>query len=313
MKPLLFASIAGCILVVSAAAQSVPDHLKCYKVKDPQPKAAYTADLGGLVAEPGCVIKVPATMACVPATKANVMPAPPGGGATGTPNAFGCYKVKCPKADLPPLQLNDQFGSRSVTPSTPKLLCAPAPAPPTTVATPCGNVGYPTCNGSCPADQECVPVLAGNGSLPVILDGGSYCGCAPVPACKQGSPGNCPASPTNPSTCVSDAQFGIIGCGVATACCGNLGGGGEGPSCGNVSDDSTGQAACVAAFGTVSEFEVCNGATGLCGSTTGTGTCCQFGSTCFEGPSATITNECNFVGGVFHSSSRCLANGQCSP
>ncbi len=120
--------------VAPGAAQPVPDHLKCYKIKDPQAKASYTANLGGLVAEPGCKIKVPATMACVPATKTNVTPTPPGTGGTGTPNAFGCYKTKCPKATLPAFQLNDQFGSRSVTPSAPKLLCAPV-APPTTTTT----------------------------------------------------------------------------------------------------------------------------------------------------------------------------------
>ncbi len=85
----------------SAAAQATPDHLKCYKVRDPAPKASYTADLGGLVAEPGCKITVPAVMACVPATKTNITPTPPGGGGTGTPNRFFCYRMRCPKATLP--------------------------------------------------------------------------------------------------------------------------------------------------------------------------------------------------------------------
>ena len=118
------------------ALGQVPDHLKCYKIKDSLPKTTYTADLGGLVAEPGCTIKVPATMACVPATKTNVVPAPPGGGGTGTPNSFFCYKVKCPKATLPPLAGTDQFGTRTVTPSKAKLLCAPlAGASTTTTST----------------------------------------------------------------------------------------------------------------------------------------------------------------------------------
>src|SRR5438445_8735137 len=51
-------------LALPAGAQPVADHLKCYKVRDPQAKTTYTADLGGLVAEPGCTIKVPAVMAC---------------------------------------------------------------------------------------------------------------------------------------------------------------------------------------------------------------------------------------------------------
>jgi len=68
--------------------------------------------------------------ACVPATKTNVVPTPPGGGATGTPNSFFCYKVKCPRATLPTLPGYDQFGNRTVAPKTAHLLCAPlAPAP----------------------------------------------------------------------------------------------------------------------------------------------------------------------------------------
>ena len=64
MKPLLAALIAVLAFVARANAQPVADHLKCYKVRDPQAKTTYTADLGGLVAEPGCTIKVPAVMAC---------------------------------------------------------------------------------------------------------------------------------------------------------------------------------------------------------------------------------------------------------
>ena len=61
-----------CIGWAAPAAAAAPDHLKCYKVRDRQARVTYTADLGGLVAEPGCMIKVPADMACVPATKTNV-------------------------------------------------------------------------------------------------------------------------------------------------------------------------------------------------------------------------------------------------
>jgi hypothetical protein len=124
------AVVAGLALLAAAvptgAQVPVPDHLKCYKInKDPQAKAHYLADLGGLVAEPGCKIAVPAVTACVPSTKTNVTPTPPGGGGTGTPNSFFCYKVTCPKATLPTLAGADQFGSRTVTPGPAKLLCAP--------------------------------------------------------------------------------------------------------------------------------------------------------------------------------------------
>jgi hypothetical protein len=120
---------ALCLAWVASAAAQPTDHLACYKIKDSQAKATYTANVGGLAAEPGCIIKVPATMACVPATKTNVQPMPPGGGGTGTPNSFFCYKVKCPKATLPTLAGADQFGSRTVTPKTTSLLCAPLAGP----------------------------------------------------------------------------------------------------------------------------------------------------------------------------------------
>jgi hypothetical protein len=161
MRSLLAPLFAAFALAAPLGAQPVANHLKCYKVKDPLTKAKYTADLGGLVAEPGCVIKVPAVMACVPATKKNVRPPPPeSAGGTGAPNAFGCYKVKCPSATLPALPLSDQFGARIVTPSAPKLVCAPA-APP--FFPPCGPAG--TSCGSCAptpggVSNECLPLCA---------------------------------------------------------------------------------------------------------------------------------------------------------
>jgi hypothetical protein len=62
-----------------AFAQPLLDHLQCYKSKDPQAKATYTADITGLTLEPGCRVKVPAKLTCVPAAKTNVSPTPPGG------------------------------------------------------------------------------------------------------------------------------------------------------------------------------------------------------------------------------------------
>src|SRR5262245_6655461 len=98
-----------------AFAQAVADHLECYKAKDPQQKATYTADVAGLVLEPGCLVKVPAKLTCVPATKTNVVPTPPGGSARigGVANGFNCYVVKCPKVTLPTVSTGDQFGTRT--------------------------------------------------------------------------------------------------------------------------------------------------------------------------------------------------------
>jgi hypothetical protein len=174
-------ALAVCLISPSwASAQSPPsDHLECYKIKDPQAKATYSADLAGLVSEPGCVIKVPAITACVPTTKTNVEPMPPGGGPSGTPNAFFCYKVKCPKATLPALTGTDQFGSRTVMPKKVSVVCAPvATTLPCTPTRPCGNGlrcrdGQCVCDStSCPGGCCCVP-NSSNGCPPGT----------PVPSC----------------------------------------------------------------------------------------------------------------------------------
>src|SRR6266853_4218591 len=129
MKRTLCAVGLGALCLMWAApgvAQPVADHLKCYKARDTQAKAVYKADLGGLVAEPGCLIKVPGNLLCVEATKTGITPTPPGGpDNTGPAGRFLCYKVKCPKAAVTALQWHDQFGTRTVTPSTPKIVCAP--------------------------------------------------------------------------------------------------------------------------------------------------------------------------------------------
>ena len=72
------------VVPVSAQAQvgNPFDHLKCYKVKDPT-KAKYVADLVPLQAppfqvEPGCALKTPAKLFCIPVQKTNVQPAAPG-------------------------------------------------------------------------------------------------------------------------------------------------------------------------------------------------------------------------------------------
>ena len=63
------------LLLAAVSNAAVPDHLTCYKVRDAQQGAKYTADLAGLAAEPGCSIHVPARIACVPSTKTNVQSA----------------------------------------------------------------------------------------------------------------------------------------------------------------------------------------------------------------------------------------------
>lgn len=210
-----------------ASAQPFADHLKCYKVKDdPAAKATYTADLGGLVAEPGCVIRVPAKIACIPATKTNVAPLPPGGGGTGQPNAFFCYKVKCPKAALPPLTGSDQFGTRTVTLSAPKLLCAPiAPATTTTTTTSTTtttlasgcftDTGDGTIHDTCTGLQwEKKDTVAGSGANPADLhDVDNTYTWAGV---CDGDGTLCQPNAAAAATCAAGSEGGTVGCSVCT-------------------------------------------------------------------------------------------------
>jgi type 1 fimbria pilin len=156
-------------LIWAASAAAIPDHLKCYKVKDSQAKASYTANVEGLTVEAGCTVKVPGKLLCVAAEKSNVTPAPPGGGGTGQPNNFICYKLKCPKGTLPPVAVSDQFGTRTVTPGTPKLLCAPV-APPTTTTT-----GPPTTTTTTSSTTTTsMPGVVLQGSLPATTGRFNY-------------------------------------------------------------------------------------------------------------------------------------------
>ena len=135
------------------AQAQVRDHLECYKIKDPQPSALYRADLMGLAAEPGCVVKVPAKLACVPTTKSNVVPPASGPSGTGEPNAFACYHVKCPRRSTISLPVVDQFGGRTLTLRKGRFLCAPAPAPPPPS---CGGPDSSgLCAGTCPDGSFC--------------------------------------------------------------------------------------------------------------------------------------------------------------
>lgn len=222
----VLAVVLGALRLVAgpAVAQPVADHLKCYKAKDPLQKATYTADLGGLTTEPGCLIKLPAKLTCVPATKENVRPVPPGGGPTGTPNGFNCYTLKCPRTTPPSVPSEDQFGSRTVAVSIAKLLCAPFAPPTTSTTTTTTNTtttvptcaagligcGQP-CAGSCLClgpgtnqfcsgvhcnsfDQACVDSSAPPGR-PCSFDSGCpagfACAGAAASACSEPFPGTC--------------------------------------------------------------------------------------------------------------------------
>lgn len=178
-RRLLALVFAFCTFGASTSSAVTPDHLRCYKVRDSAPRTSYSADVSGLVPpETRCVIKVPGSLLCLEATKANVDPAPPVGGSGPAAGRFLCYKVKCPKGALSPIAWNDQFGARSVTPLASKLVCAPAlPVTTSTTTTtlpssPC-TVETAPCTGSCGAGV--CGVHCGPGALACFSDAAGSC------------------------------------------------------------------------------------------------------------------------------------------
>jgi hypothetical protein len=157
--------VLSCLLGAAVSVRAAGDHLECYRMRDSAARTRYTADLNGLAAEPGCVIKIPGQLLCVATTKTNVTPNPTGGGGTGPAGQFVCYKVKCPKGVLAPVAVSDQFGSRAVQPGTAKILCAPIATSTTTTTAPpvCGN-GIVEPPESC--DGAACPGVAGGGCYP---------------------------------------------------------------------------------------------------------------------------------------------------
>ena len=68
-------AVASLVLAALAgpASAQIPDHLKCYKIRDSLAKTTYAADVNGLAPESGCRIKVPGKLLCVAATKTNIL------------------------------------------------------------------------------------------------------------------------------------------------------------------------------------------------------------------------------------------------
>ena len=127
MKALAAASLLLLGLLAPAQAQ-LPDHLKCYSVRDSLASFNYTADLSGLASETGCTIKMPAKYFCVESAKTITSSPPPPGASPGPiPGRVLCYKARCPTTPttLPSSTVADQFGIRTLTPKKTTMLCAP--------------------------------------------------------------------------------------------------------------------------------------------------------------------------------------------
>jgi hypothetical protein len=184
--PARLASLLALVALASEAVAQPGDHLRCFSIKDTQPKATYTADLDGLVAQSGCLIKVPAKLACVPTLKQNVSPPPPGNGPIQLMPTVLCYKTKCPNAPLAPQTLTDQFGTRPIFFRKTGLLCAPVVVTVTTTTT------APTSTGaSTMTTTSCVTTTFADSCLrrsPGVCTGGP---CPPGMTCTSGPGGVC--------------------------------------------------------------------------------------------------------------------------
>ena len=121
------------IALQSTTASAQLDHYKCFKAKDTAKvfKKA-TADLTTLQAEfpdENCSIKAKPSKVCVPASK-EVLTIEDGAdtpfAAQDLTNAQVCYKMKCPKAALSPLEVTDQLGTRNIEKFKGSTLCVPA-------------------------------------------------------------------------------------------------------------------------------------------------------------------------------------------
>jgi hypothetical protein len=116
-----------------AWGQGIPDHLKCYKIKDPIVlKGVLDVDTPQFGADPGCTVSK-AKLFCVPASKTVVSvedkvtgpitPLPVLGAPTSDDRV--CYKLKCPVAPTDQ-EVTDQFGTRTLDLVKTSYVCTPA-------------------------------------------------------------------------------------------------------------------------------------------------------------------------------------------
>jgi hypothetical protein len=131
----LIVSISAVALLAVAADRApaqIPDHLECYKIRDPLAlQATVTLDSPQFGLDPNCKVGR-AKLFCVP-TKKTVIAAAAGNvpivplSFVG-PNAGDriCYKVKCSLPSVPNTLVTDQFGTRVLERPLARMLCTPA-------------------------------------------------------------------------------------------------------------------------------------------------------------------------------------------
>jgi len=129
---LLLCGAAALVSLPNAANAQLRDHLKCYRVKGVSTFSSATVDLAALrprFPSDNCRIKGRATELCVPASKTVV--SLEGGSGQALPgqdlsDAQLCYKLKCPKAAIAPVDVSDQFGTHVIGKFRATKICGPA-------------------------------------------------------------------------------------------------------------------------------------------------------------------------------------------
>lgn len=216
MKATHFSTLAALALALPcAAAAQVQDHLACFAVKDSAPRSKFQVTVATDAGPQSCLVRTPAKIACVPAAKTQVTPAPPGGGpSTSVAGAFLCYRAKCARPSSTQ-NVVDQFGARVVKFRASRFVCAPADltAPPTgsTSTTVPGQTTTTTLAGQPGAcrftDGECRGTCGGGGRCRAVV-GTASCECTTV-ACGDADAPECNGGCSDPDeACIFD----LTGC-----------------------------------------------------------------------------------------------------
>lgn len=161
--------------VAQPAAAITYDHLQCLKIKD---AASFSAiidmrptALSSFSVNADCTVKSHSRQLCIPVSRYLEESSGPLLNVSGQDltNAFLCYKVKCPAANVPvSLEMSDQFTTRTLTGFRIETVCVPAlegtPPPTTTTTLPpgtprsCVNATPPNCDGTCnDYNRACAP------------------------------------------------------------------------------------------------------------------------------------------------------------
>ena len=187
------AGVLALLLSASSASAQLFDHDRCYKIKD---SANFRIDVtlsmfqeAHLGLPEDCRVKGRAKFFCAPAAKDphagtfvdNSNPPLSLNGFQGDNQRYDklCYKVKCPDLDAPAvLDVNDQFGSRSIRGLKTQMMCTPTyklEMPPDSTTTTTTTLPQPYCGDGIvnQASEQC----DGADAAACLVDCNSDCTC----------------------------------------------------------------------------------------------------------------------------------------